>query len=68
MPAAKAGLEVGDEIVVRYETRTWAKPAKLRLEEVARHDGIATLEARMLGVLDRWIERQTALRTGHVHG
>lgn len=25
------------------------------------------LEARMLGVLERWIERQTALRTGRVH-
>jgi len=42
------GIEVRDEIKVGYQTKQWSKPAKLRIEEIKQHEGIATLEARML--------------------
>jgi beta-galactosidase len=37
--------EVVDEITFRYEDRQWGPPAKLMLQEVAREEGITTVEA-----------------------
>ena len=42
------GVEVSDEITVGYQTKKWGKPAKMKLEEIAQKDGIATMEVRML--------------------
>jgi beta-galactosidase len=46
------GKGVSDELTVGYQTKKWSKPAKLKLEEIAQKDGIATLEARMLDTND----------------
>ncbi len=37
-----------DEIHLIYQTAVWSKPAKLVLKEIARANGIATVEARVL--------------------
>ncbi len=46
------GKGVSDELTVGYQTRKWSKPAKLKLEEIAQKDGIATMEVRMLDTND----------------
>jgi DTW domain-containing protein YfiP len=59
----------------RYTLRRGVRDGGLcTMEAIARALGILegpergpVLEARMLAVLERWIERQTALRTGRVH-
>ncbi len=44
----REGVEVSDEVTVGYQTKKWGKPAKMKLEEIAQKDGIATMEVRML--------------------
>ena len=44
--------ELSDELTVGYQTKKWSKPAKLKLEEIAQKDGIATMEVRMLDTND----------------
>ncbi len=44
--------DLGDEITFGYQTQKWSKPAKLKLEEIAQNDGIATMEVRMLDTND----------------
>jgi beta-galactosidase len=46
------GNGVSDELRVGYQTKKWSKPAKLKLEEIAQKDGIATMEVRMLDTND----------------
>ena len=46
------GNGVSDELTVGYQTKKWSKPAKLKLEEIAQKDGIATMEVRMLDTND----------------
>ncbi len=46
------GKGVSDDLTVGYQTKKWSKPAKLKLEEIAQKDGIATLEVRMLDTND----------------
>ena len=46
------GASVSDDLTVGYQTKKWSKPAKLKLEEIAQKDGIATLEVRMLDTND----------------
>ncbi len=46
------GKGVSDELTVGYQTKKWSKPAKLKLEEIAQKDGIATMEVRMLDTND----------------
>lgn len=46
--ARKDGTEVSDEIVFRYETRQWGKPARLVLKEADRTGDRATLRAALL--------------------
>ena len=41
------GSEVSDEIHPAYQTAVWSKPAKLVIAEIARTDGIVTIEARV---------------------
>jgi len=36
--------DLSDEFTVGYQTKKWSKPAKLKLEEIAQKDGIATME------------------------
>ena len=50
--AKRDGVEVSDEITVSYQTKKWDNPAKLKLEEIAQKDGIATMEVRMLDAND----------------
>ena len=45
--ARKNGVEVTDEISFLYQTAKWTKPAKLDLREVARKDGVVTVETRL---------------------
>ncbi len=42
------GLEVADEISVSYQTAQWAEPSRFVLEEIAKSNGVATIEARVL--------------------
>jgi beta-galactosidase len=46
--ARKAGVEVADEIGLRYQTEKWDKPAQLALEETGRAGAMVTLLARLL--------------------
>ncbi len=46
------GNGISDELTVGYQTKKWSKPAKLKLEEIAQKDGIATMEVRMLDTND----------------
>ncbi len=46
------GKGVSDELTVGYQTKRWGKPAKLKLEEIAQKDGIATMEVRMFDTND----------------
>jgi len=45
--ATKGKVRITDEISFDYETRKWAKPAKLIIHKTNEEDGIATLEARL---------------------
>jgi beta-galactosidase len=44
----KEGTKIEDSLTVRYQTQTWAKPAKLVLEEVGRSDETVTVQTRLL--------------------
>ena len=46
--AWKNGIEVGDEIRFRYQTRKWDKPAKLTLREASRAGEVVTVETWLL--------------------
>ena len=46
--AHQDGVDVVDEISFIYQTAKWGKPAKLELREIARKDGIVTVEAHLL--------------------
>jgi beta-galactosidase len=46
--AKRGAAEVTDEILFRYQTEKWDKPAKLVLTEAAREGGTVTIEARLL--------------------
>ena len=45
--ARKGSEEVSDEIRFLYQTAKWDKPAKLDLREIARKEGIVTVETRL---------------------
>lgn len=46
--AERGGARVEDEIELFYETRTWGQAAELRLAEISREAGCATVEAKLL--------------------
>jgi beta-galactosidase len=45
--AGKNGETVSDEIEFEYQTAKWSQPAVLKLAEVARDGGMATIEATL---------------------
>ena len=44
--AQRDGSTVADEMTFDYQTKKWGKPARLTLSEIAKKDGVATLQAR----------------------
>ena len=47
LKAVAVAEKISDEISVGYQSAAWGAPAKLVLKEIARKDGIVTLEARI---------------------
>jgi beta-galactosidase len=41
------GYEVSDEVLVGYQTAAWDKPANLTLNQIAKTNGVITVEARV---------------------
>ncbi len=48
LAARKDGVEVTDELRLRYQTAQWGKPARLALAEAHRAGGVIALEAQLL--------------------